>query len=76
MRPIPCKPDRMTPDDRLAEVAALLAQGYLRLVQSREKESRKDLDARGPNEAPCDPLNARRRRHTQASSTLKDEEVA
>jgi hypothetical protein len=46
-------PGSMTDNDRLAEVAAILSLGYLRLQKSR-KESRNQLDDLAESTAPCD----------------------
>ena len=48
-------PASMTSEERLREIAAILARGYLRLILT-EKESRNSLAGRLESEAPCDRL--------------------
>ena len=45
----PRDPAAMSPEDRLTELASVMANGYLRLLDSAEKE----LDQPDPVEAPC-----------------------
>ena len=52
-------PDTMPENARLAEVATILAQGFLRLLTSR-KESQKELDVLRPPTAPCVSVNGGR----------------
>ena len=47
-------PAAMTPDDRLAELAALLGMAYFRMLAARV-ESQKELEVPGDREAPCAP---------------------
>ena len=47
-------PETMSPEERLAGIAAILAVGYLRLQVSRHSAQNR-LDERGPSEAPCAP---------------------
>ena len=49
---IPRDPAEMTPEDRLAEVAFLVAEAYLRVLVSRRKE----LELSPIVEAPCDQM--------------------
>lgn len=46
-------PEDMSPEDRLAEVAAILAAGYLRLRESTSKPAA-DLDSPASTENPLD----------------------
>ena len=45
-------PTDMSPEERLTEVAFLMATGYLRLLVSRQKE----LEGSAPAAAPCAPV--------------------
>ena len=50
-------PDAMPEDDRLSEIAAILARGYLRLLRGRQKaleDGQNCLDDGREDEAPCD----------------------
>ena len=54
-------PAAMAPDDRLAEISAILARGYLRPLDSREicpdtaPGAQESLAEPAESEAPCDP---------------------
>ena len=50
-------PVAMTPDERLAEIAVMLAGAYVRLLASR-KESHNFLAEAPQSEAPCAAVNA------------------
>ena len=55
------QPDAMTPEERVAEIAEILAKAYLRVLDSRETcpdvapGSQKALAEPAESEAPCDP---------------------
>ena len=48
----PRDPASITGEERLSEIAAILAGGYMRMIS--RKESRKELDESAKDEAPCD----------------------
>jgi hypothetical protein len=45
-----CDPNQLTPEARLAELGALLARGYRRMVQNRQNEVAESAET----ERPCD----------------------
>ena len=49
----PRNPASLSPEERLAEIAAILATGYRRLSLSRESDH-KELAETPESEAPCD----------------------